>query len=138
MPDTTSLLVCAAVLLLYNALALALRRASGLNLMLQTSRLWTQKHVNGPGAPDVTLAIQTLPGLALLAAVAAAFAPRALLSVVTPCRHPRLPSTPPVHEQSHVAYGTSVCSSTAPRSGFPPGRSASHPPEIRPSRAAPT
>ena len=67
MLDTTSLLACAGVLLLYNALALALRRASGLNLMLQTGRQWTQKHMSGRSAPDVTLAVQTLRNTVLVA-----------------------------------------------------------------------
>ena len=58
---------CACVLLLYNVLALALRRASGLTLILQSGRAWTHKHVSGRSAPDVTLAIQTLRNTVLVA-----------------------------------------------------------------------
>ena len=65
--DAAALGACAGVLFLYNALALALQRASGLALMLQSGRSWTHKHVAGRSAPDVTLAIQTLRNTVLVA-----------------------------------------------------------------------
>ena len=58
---------CAGVLFLYNVLVLALRRASGLTLMLQSGRQWTHKHVSGRSATDVTLAVQTLRNTVLVA-----------------------------------------------------------------------
>ncbi len=58
---------CAGVLFLYNVLMLALRRASGLTLMLQSGRQWTHKHVSGRSATDVTLAVQTLRNTVLVA-----------------------------------------------------------------------
>lgn len=67
MDPQAALGACAGVLFLYNALALALRRASGLALMLQSGRQWTHKHVSGRSAPDVTLAIQTLRNTVLVA-----------------------------------------------------------------------
>jgi hypothetical protein len=67
MDATAALGACGGVLFLYNAMALALRRASGLSLMLQSGRQWTQKHVSGRSAADVTLAIQTLRNTVLVA-----------------------------------------------------------------------
>jgi hypothetical protein len=67
MLDSASLGSCAGALLLYNVLALALRMTSGLTMMLQTGRAWTQKHMSGRSAPDVTLAVQTLRNTVLVA-----------------------------------------------------------------------
>ena len=62
-----SLGACAIVLFLYNVIALAFRKTSGLLLMLESGRLWTKKHMAGRSAPDVTLAIQTLRNTVLVA-----------------------------------------------------------------------
>lgn len=67
MDESSALVGCAGVLLLYNVLALTCKRASGLSLMLRSGQLWTKKHVYGRSAPDVTLAIQTLRNTVLVA-----------------------------------------------------------------------
>jgi hypothetical protein len=67
MDAQASLGACAGVLVMYNVLALALRRASGLTLMLASGRQWTHKHVSGRSATDVTLAVQTLRNTVLVA-----------------------------------------------------------------------
>ena len=65
MDAASALGACAGVLFLYNALAI--QRASGLSMMLQAGRQWSQKHMSGRSAPDVTLAVQTLRNTVLVA-----------------------------------------------------------------------
>jgi hypothetical protein len=67
MDEPTALGACIGVLVLYNALALACHRASGLSLMVLSGRLWSRKHISGRSATDVTLAIQTLRNTVLVA-----------------------------------------------------------------------
>ena len=67
MDFSLSLGLSAAALFLYNLIALLLRRASGLTLMLRSGSAWAAKHVAGRSAPDVTLAIQTLRNTVLVA-----------------------------------------------------------------------
>ena len=67
MLDTTTLCACVAAVVSYNIIAIATQSASGLSMMLSTGRVWATKHVELRGAPDVTLAIQTLRNTVLVA-----------------------------------------------------------------------